>query len=160
MEPYEINLSEGERRSRRMLRRAQPYLRDAATEAGLFSGCHLPRCRRAKACLGRHPDPEIGSTHYKNFPPCVSSHALQKTMVCCGQRIEEKIKRRALEQGMSPEEFEQRADAFHAAIYDADEWPEDPLARVSGPLDRAKAPAQRRKRPKRPKGPSAAGRAG
>lgn len=151
MEPYEINLSEGERRSRRMLRRAQPYLRDAATEAGLFSGCHLPRCRRAKACLGRHPDPEIGSTHYKNFPPCVSNHALQQKMIAGLKRNEERNRQQALGRGMSPEEFERQANAAYAEIHDAEDWPEDPLAR---PKDGAPVPTRpRRKR-------RAAGRAG
>lgn len=160
MEPYETGLSDYECRARRMLRRAQPYLRAAATEAGLFSGCHLSRCRRAKQCLGRHPDEEIGRSHFKKFPPCVSSHALQQAMLAGLKRVIGRGEQRALEQGRSPEEIEQRADAFYAAIYDADEWPEDPLSRLSAPPDRAKVPAPRRKRSKRPKGPPAAGKAG
>lgn len=144
---------------RRFFRRAQPYLRRAATRAGFFSTCALSKCRRAKQCLGRHPDAEIG-IGYKRFPPCVTNPERHHTLIRCGQEISEEIGRALAARGYTPEEADEIDRKNYTALCEADDWPEDPLARVSGPPDRAKAQARRRKRPKRPKGPSTAGKAG
>jgi hypothetical protein len=144
MEPYETDLSEHERLERRMRRRAQPYLRDAATEAGLFSGCRLSRCRRAKQCLGRHPDAEIGSSHYKKFPPCVTDDKLQNAFFNGMQRLADKVDKELLAEGHSPEAIEQMEDLEYEALYEADDWPEDPLARVTSPRNRGSGRKRRK----------------
>jgi hypothetical protein len=50
----------------------QPGLRLAATLLENFRACPLPKCRRAKRCLGWHPPETYGDNFYNRFPPCIS----------------------------------------------------------------------------------------
>ncbi len=131
MKPYETDLSDDERRHRRIYRRMQPHLRDGATVAGLFSDCRLPRCRRARECLGRHPDAEIGSSRYKSFPPCITSPDLHRALVDSLTRMADAGDEEMRDEGRSPQEILQASKDYYDAMCNAEDWPEDPLARVS-----------------------------
>lgn len=67
------------------------------------------------------------------------------------RRAFEKAKQKLLAGGYSLGEIDRKN---RTAMWDADDWPEDPLARVNAPPDRVPAPARRRKHQK------AAGKAG
>ncbi len=98
-------LSEFELRERRMIRRMQPFLRGAATVAGLHATCALPKCRRARQCLGCHPVDEIGSSHFKNFPPCVIDDATQAAVNEGSERFGDMMRQEALDAGYSAEQI-------------------------------------------------------
>ncbi len=144
MEPYETELSDEERRQRRKFRRLQPRLRDAATVAGLFSECRFSRCRRAKECLGRHPDAEIGSSLYKNFPPCVINFQLHKALADGLNRMVEAGEEALRSEGRSPQEIARGSQDYYNALCNADDWPEDPLAGVNSVRDQARETTQNR----------------
>jgi hypothetical protein len=144
MEPYETDLSDDERRHRRMYRRMQPHLRDGATVAGLFSGCRLSRCRRARACLGRHPDAEIGSSPYKNFPPCITSPDLHRALVDSLTQMVDAGDEEMRDEGRSPQEIVQASKDYYHAMCNAADWPEDPLARITSPRNRG--PGRKRRK--------------
>ncbi|MDO9417076.1 hypothetical protein [Pararhizobium sp.] len=134
---------EAEYRRRRMLRRVQPQLRKAATEVGLFTGCTLPKCRRAKQCLGRHPDEIIGGGDFKRFPPCVRSQELHHALIRGLQQVEERTERALLAKGYSPEEIDRMAKDNHRALDEDEDWPDDPLATTMSVSGSASAPASK-----------------
>ena len=119
------------RRFRRFARRLQPLLRDAATHVGHFRTCHLPKCRRAKRCLGCHPADEIATTHYKKFPPCVHDDATQTAVNCATLELADLARRQLLAYGYSPEEVDRWSEEDTQAMEENEDWPDDPLCPVS-----------------------------
>jgi hypothetical protein len=112
---------------RRHIRRLQPELRKAATEAGHHRTCRLPQCRRAKRCTGCHPADEIATTHFKTFPPCVHDDATQASLLAGWNALcarEEQAWRAA---GYAPETLDRLAEERCRAMQEDDDWPEDPL---------------------------------
>lgn len=114
-------LSEFELRERRMIRRMQPFLRGAATVAGLHATCALPKCRRARQCLGCHPVDEIGSSHFKNFPPCVIDDATQAAVNEGSERFGDMMRQEALDAGYSAEQIDQWEQEEDDDLEDSDE---------------------------------------
>jgi hypothetical protein len=113
-------------KTRRMIQRTQPELRDAATLAGHHLVCRLPKCRRAKRCTGCHPLAEIGTTHYKTFPPCVHDDATQASLLKGWDALSEIAYREGLAAGYTPEELERIADDYALAQEESDDWPPAP----------------------------------
>lgn len=65
----------------------QPVLRHTATSLGNFRKCALPKCRRARKCLGCHPLVQIGADHWSKFPPCVHTNEAQGVLMAENRRI-------------------------------------------------------------------------
>ena len=59
-------------KARRRTARMQPLFRQIASHIGRFDTCPLPKCRRAKKCLGCHKPEEIGTSYWKQYPPCIA----------------------------------------------------------------------------------------
>jgi len=116
----------------RMIRRMQSTLRDGATEAGLHLACPLPRCRRAKRCVGSHPFDEIGTTHRKTFPPCVADDRKQGLMLAGAERVQARIDATLLAAGWDAAAIEALRDEESDRLWSDEPHPEDPPA-VSGP---------------------------
>lgn len=112
---------------RRHIRRLQPELRDAATEAGHHRTCRLPKCRRAKRCTGCHPADEIATTHFKVFPPCVHDDATQASLLAGWRALCDREKEAWLAAGNAPETLERLAEEQSRAMEEEEDWPEDPL---------------------------------
>ncbi|KNY16824.1 hypothetical protein AKG11_10830 [Shinella sp. SUS2] len=120
----EITLSALERRH---IRRLQPELREAATQAGHHRTCRLPKCRRAKRCTGCHPADEIATTHYKTFPPCVHDDAAQARLLAGWRVLCDRDERAWLAAGHTLEALDRLGDERRRALEEDDDWPEDPL---------------------------------
>lgn len=112
---------------RRYIRRMQPDLRAGATQAGHYRTCRLPKCRRAKRCTGCHPADEIATTHFKRFPPCVYSDAMQASLLRGWRTLAEMEWQRWLAKGYTQEELERLADEHMRAMEEDEDWPADPL---------------------------------
>ena len=125
-------------KERRLFRRMQPDLREAATEAGHHRTCRLPICRRAKRCAGCHPVDEIATTFYKKFPPCVHDDATQASLLRGWSRLCDREEQQWLAAGYTAEELERLADERTRAMEESDDWPGDPLP----PLSRASRQAR------------------
>lgn len=133
MDEAKEKLSQEEIRLRRVTRRLQPLFRDAATHAGHFRTCRLSKCRRAKRCVGCHPADEIGTTHYKQFPPCVVDDATQTAVNHATEELFDLERQEFLARGYSPEQLDRWSEADSRAMEESDDWPDDPLC----PLSRA-----------------------
>ena len=118
--------------NRRMIRRMQSTLREGATEAGLHLTCPLPRCRRAKRCIGSHPFDEIGTTHRKTFPPCVENDRKQGLMLAGADRVQARIDATLLAAGWDAAAIEALRDEEFDRLWSDEPHPEDPPA-VSAP---------------------------
>ena len=116
----------------RMIRRMQSTLREGATEAGLHLTCPLPRCRRAKRCIGSHPFDEIGTTHRKTFPPCVADDRKQGLMLAGADRVQARIDATLLAAGWDAAAIEALRDEEFDRLWSDEPHPEDPPA-VSAP---------------------------
>src|SRR5690606_38431614 len=122
MDDGETELSAYEMRERRFVRRMQPSLRAIATFIGAFAACSLPRCRRAKQCLGCHPAEEIGSSHWKNFPPCISDDAKQAAFNAGTLRLAALEEQEALAAGYDAATLDEVQAAWDRAIRESDDW--------------------------------------
>lgn len=118
--------------NRRMIRRMQSTLREGATEAGLHLTCPLPRCRRAKRCIGSHPFDEIGTTHRKTFPPCVADDRKQALMLAGADRVQARIRERLFAEGWDAAAIEAAEEEEFDRLWLDEPHPEDPPA-VSAP---------------------------
>lgn len=106
-------------RARRRKARMQPTLRTFATYIGNFKTCKLPKCRRARQCLGCHPADEIGTTHWKSFPPCVDSDEKQAALVRGSKALVEEGRRALRADGVDMEEW-------YRTLYDGPDPFDDP----------------------------------
>ncbi|MDX3926974.1 MAG: hypothetical protein QHC90_14365 [Shinella sp.] len=118
------NLSEEEFKERRYLRRLLPAQQDMATLIGNFSTCRLPRCRRAKRCLGSHPPDEIGSTRWKRFPPCISDEDKFHDFAQGTEHAVREWDRRMLAAGYDAASLKKEVDEQHRAMREDDDWEE------------------------------------
>ena len=112
---------------RRHIRRVQPELRAAATEAGHHRTCRLPKCRRAKRCTGCYPANEIATTFFKTFPPCVRDDATQASLLAGWEVLCERYEQAMLAAGHTPEALDRLGEERNRALEEDDDWPEDPL---------------------------------
>ncbi len=95
-----------DKRHQRLTWRLQPLFREAATFAGLHLDCRLPKCRRAKCCTGCWPREEIATTHYKQFPPCVTNDATQSAINCAARELAERERQELLAAGYTQEDLD------------------------------------------------------
>jgi hypothetical protein len=86
----------------------QPDLRRHATAVGHFRTCRLPKCRRARQCMGRRPIEEIEPLHGSIFPPCVDCEAKRAPLVRNIDREREEIRATLLAHGIDPDAEDER----------------------------------------------------
>lgn len=68
-------------------RSSLPVYQAAASEARFFHTCRLPQCRRARRCIGWHPEDARGPDVVDlMLPPCVTDEASFRRM---GQALDE-----------------------------------------------------------------------
>jgi hypothetical protein len=68
-------------KARRRVARIQPTFRMIATTIGRFRTCSLPKCRRAKRCLGCHGPDVLGTSYFYQYPPCIADMEAKSALV-------------------------------------------------------------------------------
>lgn len=91
----------------------QPAFREAATRIGNFRHCALPKCKRAKKCLGCHPEDEINIRDFKRFPPCVDDNSRHWALVQSLREMDREEYSALLAAGCSPEEAKRAEQAAY-----------------------------------------------
>ncbi|MCO6186304.1 hypothetical protein [Rhizobium sp. L1K21] len=87
-EPQPVEVGEGDRR---FFRNSQRVFRFFTTALENYTFCHLPKCRRARACLGEHAPETYGENYYNRFPPCIRNEAGRQRMIDEMDRYEAQV---------------------------------------------------------------------
>lgn len=77
-------------------------------------------------------------------PPCALTYPRQRALSDALKRMADAGDEAMRDEGRSPQEIVQASKDYYHAMCNADDWPEDPLARVMSPRNRGPG----RKRPK------------
>lgn len=110
-EPSRVAIDEDERR---FVYNAQFFLRLFTTSLKNYTFCHLPKCRRARACMGEHAPETYSDNFYNRFPPCVRNLAGQQRLLAEITRVHDELI--AANPELDRELTEEELDAVYAEL--------------------------------------------